>query len=130
MLSSSLKKIFIYYSTILIFLLCAANAGTVGLALEQEQGFCNRLLDVRIIGDKLSFHADQAPLQSILQRMADLGIKIRIDPQLNPKISASFKDRDIQKGLDSILKSFSYVLIWGSIEGAAGPIVKLAVAEP
>ena len=126
MLSSSLKKIFIYYSTMLIILLCVANAGTVGLAIEQEQGFCNRLLDVRITGDKLSLHADQASLQSILQRMADLGIKIRIDPQLNPKISASFKERNIQEGLDSILKSFSYVLIWGSIEGLAGPIVNLA----
>ncbi|RZB34729.1 MAG: hypothetical protein SRB1_00497 [Desulfobacteraceae bacterium Eth-SRB1] len=127
MLSSSLKKLFVYYSTMLVILLCAANVGTVGLALEQEeQDFCNRLLDVRITGDKLSLYADQAPLQSILQRMADLGIKIRIDPRLNPKISASFKDRDIQEGLDSILKSFSYVMIWGSIEGPPGPIVKLA----
>jgi len=37
MLLSSLKKIFIYYSTMLIILLCVANAGTVGLVLEQEQ---------------------------------------------------------------------------------------------
>lgn len=97
----------------------------MGFAFEQEQGSCNRLLDVRIAGDRLSLHADQALLQSILQRMADLGIKIRIDPRLNPKISASFKDRNIQECLDSILKSFSYVLIWGSIEGPPGPIIKL-----
>ena len=97
----------------------------MGLALEQEQGFCNRLLDVRITGDKLSLHADQAPLQSILQRMADLGIKIRIDPQLNPKISTSFENQDIQKGVDSILKSLDYVLIWDEIEGSPGPITRL-----
>ena len=125
MLSSSLKKIFTYYSTMLIILLCAANGGTVGLALEQEQGFCNRLLDVRITGDKLSLHADQALLQSILQRMADLGIKVRIDPQLNPKISTSFENQDIQKGVDSILKSLDYVLIWDEIEGSPGPITRL-----
>jgi len=58
--------------------------------------------------------------------MADLGISIRIDPLINPKISASFEDRDIQKGLDSILKSLNYILIWGSVEGPPGPIVRLS----
>ena len=47
-------------------------------------------LEVKIAGDRLSVYADQVPLQNILQRIADLGIIIRIEPQLNPKISASF----------------------------------------
>ena len=120
-----LKKIFIYYSVWVIILTGAATSGDIALAVEQNTDFCNRLLDVRITGDRLSIYADQAPLQSILQRMADLGIKIRIDPQLNPKISASLEDRDIQESLDLILKSFSYVLIWESIKGPLGPIVEL-----
>ena len=82
--------------------------------------------DVRIQGEKLTLHADQVPLQSILQRLTDLGIKIRIDPQINPKITASFEDRDIRQGLGSILKPFDHVLIWKSIQGPAGPIPKLA----
>jgi len=82
--------------------------------------------DVRIQGDRLTLHADQVPLQSILQRLTDLGIKIRIDPQINPKITASFEDRDIRQGLGSILKPFDHVLIWKSIQGPAGPIPKLA----
>jgi hypothetical protein len=82
--------------------------------------------DVRIQGDRLTLHADQVSLQSILQRLTDLGIKIRIDPQINPKITASFEDRDIRQGLGSILKPFDHVLIWKSIEGPAGPISKLA----
>ena len=82
--------------------------------------------DVRIQGEKLTLHADQVPLQSILKRLTDLGIKIRIDPQINPKITASFEDRDIRQGLDSILKPFDHVLIWKSIEGPAGPIPRLA----
>ena len=82
--------------------------------------------DVRIQGDRLTLHADQAPLQSILQRLTDLGIKIRIDPQINPEITASFEDRDIRQGLGSILKPYDHVLIWESIEGPAGPIAKLA----
>ena len=82
--------------------------------------------DVSIQGDRLTLHADQVPLQSILQRLTDLGIKIRIDPQINPKITASFEDRDIRQGLGSILKPFDHVLIWKSIQGPAGPIPKLA----
>ncbi|OQY52864.1 MAG: hypothetical protein B6245_23295 [Desulfobacteraceae bacterium 4572_88] len=70
--------------------------------------------EVRIHGDKLSIHADHVPLQSILQRMADMGITVQIDPQLNPKISASFENRDIQKGLLSILRPLNHVLIWES----------------
>ena len=82
--------------------------------------------DVSIHGDRLTLHADQVPLQSILQRLTDLGIKIRIDPQINPEITASFEDRDIRQGLGSILKPFDHVLIWKSIQGPAGPIPKLA----
>ncbi len=83
-------------------------------------------LDVKITGDRLSVDADQVPLQSILQRIADLGIIIRIEPQLNPKISASFENWKIQKGLASILKSVNHILIWTSIEGPLGPISRLA----
>jgi hypothetical protein len=83
-------------------------------------------LEVRISGDRLSVHADRVPLQDILQRLADLGIGIRIDPELNPKISASFDNRDLRQGLGSILKPFGHVLIWKPIEGPAGPMPKLA----
>jgi len=95
----------------IVFLLCAANAGGI---------------DVRITKDRLSLQAEQEPLQSILKRVADFGIKVRIDPQINPLITASFEDRDIQKGLDSVLKGLDHVLIWKSIQGPLGPIPKLA----
>jgi len=121
-----LKRIFIYCSMLVVILPGVANSGDMALAVEQNTDFCNQLLDVRITGDRLSLYADKAPLQSILQRMANLGIKIRIDPRINPKISASLEDRDIQESLDLILKSFSYILIWESTEGPPCPIVKLA----
>jgi len=82
--------------------------------------------DVSIQGDRLTLRAEQVPLQSIFQRLADLGIKVRIDPEINPKITASFEDRDIRQGLGSILKPFGHVLIWKTIEGPAGSIPKLA----
>ena len=106
-----MKKIFKYFIILTISLLCVTNTAAFNIFIE---------------GDKLSLHTDQVPLQSILIRMAVMGIKIRIDPQLNPKISASFEGWDMQKGLGSILKTLDYVLIWESIEGPSGPIPKLA----
>jgi thermitase len=106
-----MKKIFLYASISLLVLLNMPEA---------------KAFDLRIQGDRLTLHADQVPLQSILQRLTDLGIKVRIDPEINPRITASFQDRDIRQGLASILKPFDHVLIWKSIEGPAGPIPKLA----
>ena len=83
-------------------------------------------LDIRITKDRLTLHADQAPLQTILKRVADFGITVRVDPQINPLITASFEERDIQKGLDSILKGLNHVLIWKAIQGPLGPIPRLA----
>ena len=83
-------------------------------------------LNVRIIGDRLSLHADQVPLQDILRKRADLGINLRIDPQLNPLTTASFDDRDIQKGVASILKSYNHILSWKMLEEPSGSITRLA----
>ena len=113
-----MKKIYAYTIILCIILLCFGTTSA---------------LEVRITGDKLSVQADQDRLQSILERMASMGIKIRIDPRLNPKISASFEDRDIKRGLDSILKSIDHILIWKLIKGPIGPIPRLAeihVFEP
>ena len=106
-----MKKIFIYLAISLVILPWVTRAIAS---------------DVSIQGDRLTLRADQVPLQSILQRLTDLGIKVHIDPQINPKITASFQDRDIRQGLGSILKPFGHVLIWKTIEGPAGSMPKLA----
>ncbi len=106
-----MKKTFLYSITALVFLLWVTGAVAS---------------DVSIQADRLTIHADQIPLQKLLQRLTDLGIKVRIDPEINPKITASFEDRDMRQGLASILKPFDHVLIWKPIEGPAGPIPKLA----
>ena len=83
-------------------------------------------LTVGITGDRLTVHAEQVPLHDVLRKMAGLGINVRIDPVLNPLITAAFDDRDIQEGVASLLKSYNYVLIWKALEGTAGPAVRLA----
>jgi hypothetical protein len=83
-------------------------------------------LEVSIEGDELTLHADQVRLQTILARIADLGVKVRIDAEINPVVSAAFDDRDIQKGLASILKSTNHALLWETVEGPLGSMPRLA----
>ncbi|MCJ7596764.1 MAG: S8 family serine peptidase [Desulfobacterales bacterium] len=99
---------------LLILLMGAATAGA---------------FDMRMSGDTLTLHAEQVPLRDILEQVAALGIKVRMDLELNPTITASFDDREIQKGFDSLLRGLNYVLIWESIQGPLGPILRLGGIE-
>ncbi|MDM8542720.1 S8 family serine peptidase [Desulfococcaceae bacterium HSG9] len=69
-------------------------------------------LQVQIKNNRLLLQAQDSFLQDILHEIERQGVKISVDPKFNPKISVSFRNRDLQKGLDSLLKPFSYILIW------------------
>jgi hypothetical protein len=53
-----------------------------------------------------------------LQDLSSQGIRIRVDPRINPRITATFTDRPIGVALNSILKSVDYALIWRKDKGA------------
>jgi hypothetical protein len=83
--------------------------------------------DVSLKDNKLSIAADDIPLQTILLRLAAEDITVRIDPGINPRISTNFKNRPLGQGLETILKSVSYTLLWESAPGhTANPGVRLA----
>jgi predicted aspartyl protease len=72
-----------------------------------------------LAGSKLSVQAERVPLQDILRSLSDYGVAVRIDPDINPKISASFQDKDLEEGLKSILRPLNSIFIWIP-ENAAG----------
>ena len=80
---------------------------------------------VHINGDRLTLNAERTPLQEILLKLSDSGIRVQIDPQIDPVVTASFENRDIQKALESILKGLDHVLTWESGQGPSGPVPKL-----
>lgn len=82
-----------------------------------ESGTHAAPFEIKTDGVKLTVDADSVPLQDLLRRLSGYGVKIAVDPSINPLITASFNDRDIQDGLKSILKSINYVLIWRQVEG-------------
>ena len=77
-------------------------------------------------GDRLSVGAESVPLQDILLAFADRGIRVRSDPGINPRVTASFSRRPLGRALSSLFKSVNYVLVWKSVKGPAGPISVLA----
>lgn len=62
--------------------------------------------------DKMTLNSDRVPLQVLLKQLIRRGIKVKIDPEINPKISADFKDKEIQAALSDILKGYDHALIW------------------
>jgi hypothetical protein len=84
-------------------LLCLVLCPLLGQAAEPV---------VRMDGDRLTLQAKDNSLSEILGLLSDQGIRIRIDPRINPKITAAFKDRPIGAAMTSILRSVDYALIW------------------
>lgn len=102
----------------LIFLFCLA----IGISV-----FTPALAGtVQISGDRVSIRADGEPLQNLLKTFAGFGIKIRIDPEINPAVSVKVDNRDIQSALKILLKNINYVLFWETITGPLGPVLKIS----
>lgn len=79
-------------------------------------------LSVRLSGDRLTLHAQDESLITILESLVDKGVRVQIDPQIDSRVTASFNNRRIDSAMKSILRSFNYSLIWqhdtasGSVE--------------
>ncbi len=86
-------------------------------------------LDLRIAGDRMTLHAEDVPLQQVLRKMAAAGVRVKADPSLDFQVTADFVDRDIGSALAAILKSVDHVLIWKTVTGPIGPLVRLAEVQ-
>jgi hypothetical protein len=69
-------------------------------------------LKVSLEGDILSVTAKKVPLQALLLEFAKKGVTVRIDPNINPAITANLKNRPVEQALGTILKPYSYSLLW------------------
>lgn len=82
---------------------------------------------VSLEGDTLSLTAEKVPLQVILLELASDGIGIKIDPLIDPLITADFKNRPVEQALESILKPASFSLLWKALPSLTdSPSIQLA----
>ena len=97
----------------------AALALLLGLALPASA------LYVRLDGDRLTLRADRVPLRTILTEFSRLGVQVRADPAINPLITATCTDRDLQRALDEFITPHSFVLGWDVVKGPLRDIPRL-----
>ncbi len=102
------RTILIYFFTCFILLSPAANS-----------------LEFYFSGSRLSIQADNEPLRDILQEFAEQGITVHADPGVNPPVTLSFADRELEQGLKILLKNLNHTLIWNTIDTPAGEFIRL-----
>lgn len=71
-----------------------------------------RAFELTVDGDRLSVSAERVPLRELLYRLSDFGVSVRIDPAMNPLVTASFEGKELEAGLKSILRPLNSVFIW------------------
>ncbi|MGB5986015.1 MAG: S8 family serine peptidase [Desulfobacterales bacterium] len=76
--------------------------------------------------NRLTLQAVDVPLRSILAQFTEADIEVRISPEINPRVTASFSDEPLAAGLNRILGPLNHALIWRQIESPLGPIQRLA----
>jgi len=90
-------------------------------------------LEVHLSDDTLTVRASRMPLQQILRQIARQGIKIEIDPRINPHITANFRGEEVQRALEKLIRPYSHVLVWekGSGSGETGHrLSEIRIFEP
>lgn len=97
----------------------------VGVALVATS-LSARPLDVRVVADTLTLHAEQAPLQDVLGRLQEAGIRIRIDPRVNPSVSANYTKRDLRAAIEDLLSDCDYALFFTRLDGPAGALRRIS----
>ena len=74
-------------------------------------------LQLHIEGDTISVQAQRVPLQVLLQRLPAYGIAVLIDPELNPTVTASFDNKELEEGLKALIRPLNSIYIWKTQKG-------------
>jgi len=80
--------------------------------------------------DRITLHADQVRLQTLMNDLAKkTGVKVVIDPGLNPYISANFNNKSLQNALESIIPPLNHALKWESAIASVSGASRIRLAE-
>ncbi len=70
---------------------------------------------VQLVDNRLSVNADNVPLRDIFLKLAEQGIVVRFDPEINLNVTVHFSDHPVEQGLISLVKPASYSLVWNKV---------------
>lgn len=69
---------------------------------------------------RLTLRAQDVYLQKILQKLAEQGVRVRIDPEINYKVTAAYDKKPVREVMDAILADTNHALIWGDCPDCPG----------
>ena len=76
---------------------------------------------IEINDGTLSVEAIRTPLKELMRQLSlNYGITVRMDPDINPFITITFHNRELEDGLKAILKPHNHVFVWKNAPGKSG----------
>ncbi len=76
--------------------------------------------------DRMTLVAWETPLTNILNDLVHAGINVRISPDINPLVTSTIVDVEVEDGMEKLLRPYGYVLIWDVVPGPVGDLPRLA----
>ena len=83
-------------------------------------------VELRLDEEQIFLRADQESLLDVLSDFVRIGVDVRVEPGIDAIVSGSLEGSPIDVGLDTLLKSFNYVLFWERLPGPAGNLTRLS----
>jgi hypothetical protein len=80
---------------------------------------------VRIDGDRITLTARNTPLQDLMADFVHAGVSVRIDPDLNPRVTGRVVDAPVEATLEELLAPYGYTLTWSILRGPLGDLPRL-----
>ena len=81
--------------------------------------------EFRIDGDRITIRANDTPLQQVLADFVRAGVKVKVDPAIDARVSGYEKDLPVDKALEKLLGPFGYVIFYTVVPGPLGNIERL-----
>ncbi len=81
---------------------------------------------LRLDGDLLTLKANRASLQAILADFVQAGVSVRMDPDVDTRVTGSVSNMPVDKALDELLAPYGYTLAWDVVPGPLGTLERLA----
>ncbi len=81
--------------------------------------------EFRLDQDRLWLTVENEPLTSLLENFAQAGVRVEIDPAVQQPVSGTWRNRDVEEALKTILSPNNYLLDWQREPGPLGSMIRL-----
>ncbi|MDD4737014.1 MAG: S8 family serine peptidase [Kiritimatiellae bacterium] len=68
--------------------------------------------EVFLKGGAISIQAEQEDLRDVLQAIAEFGVRVEIDPQINQTVTLDVRETDVEEAIAELVHPLGYALVW------------------